>query len=231
MNDTNDSRTIDTSYASSKKISKSPKTKTSCSFLSKINQNYGIKTINPNKSRIIISKQYKNEIPDLNNFFIEKKIDTQYPKTKNNDKKNDKKILPPNTDNENASASTKDSSFNLIKLVDENKKINFQYSKKFYCNYHPTKEEMREFADKKPTHFPTECFHGVNEFHNEIGKKEFLNLTNNSVYNNNIDEYKIIDRKDHLLLNHLCQQKKNQKIINSITVKYRHKNTTFLYYS
>ena len=230
MNDTNDSRTIDTSCTSAKKISKSPKTKRSCLLLSKINKNSDFKTLRPNKSRIIFSKRYMNENLNFNKLFTDKKIDKQYLKTKKTDKQKNKDVIAPITDNENPSASTKDSSFSSIKLVNENEKINFQFSKKFYCNYYPKKPELREFPDKKPIHFPSECFHGVNYFHNEIGKKEFLNLTNNSIYNNNIDEYKIIDRKDHLLLNHLCHQNKKQKIINSITVKYRHKNTTFLYY-
>ena len=30
---------------------------------------------------------------------------------------------------------------------------------------------MKEIADKKPKHFPTECFIGVNKYHNEKVKK------------------------------------------------------------
>ena len=228
MNDTIDSRTRDTDCSSPKKISKSPKIKKSCLFLSKMNKISDIKVIYSNKSKVNISKKYMNENIDLNNFFNEKKKDKNFLKDK---QKKNKDILVPNMDNENASASTKDSSLNSIKFGNENKKINFQFSKTFYCNYYPKKKEMREMPDKKPTYFPNECFHGVNYFHNEIGNKEFLNLTNNSIYNNNIDEYKIIDRKDHLLLNHLTNKNVNKKSINSITIKYRHKNATFLYYN
>ena len=91
---------------------------------------------------------------------------------------------------------------------------------------------MKEKADKKPCHFPTECFHGVNLFHKEIGSKEYLLLDKNDVFNSNNDSYKIIDKKDHILLNHLVKKKHLNKdnIINSVVIKYRHKNTTFIYY-
>ena len=108
--------------------------------------------------------------------------------------------------------------------------INFSFSQKNYCNYLPTKDELRTKPQKKPSNFPIECFLGVNRNHNEIGNKEFLNLKDMCVFNNNNDSYKIIDRRDHLLLNHLCQKNFGKKIVNSFTVKYRHKNTTFLYY-
>ena len=35
---------------------------------------------------------------------------------------------------------------------------------------------MKERVGKKPCHFPIECFHGVNQHHNEIGNKKYLNL-------------------------------------------------------
>ena len=113
-------------------------------------------------------------------------------------------------------------------------KIDFSFSKKNYCNYYPKKKEMREFTDKKPCHFPTECYHGVNEIQNKIGNKNHLFLKEKEIYSGNYS-YKSIERKDHVLLNHLCQRKcsdynKNRTIISSATIKYRHKNTTFLYY-
>jgi hypothetical protein len=120
--------------------------------------------------------------------------------------------------------------FSLVSSKQKNNNLNFHYSKKNYCNYYPKKNEMREKADKIPTFFPIECFNGVNHYHNEIGNKEFLNLTDNSIYNNNIDSYKIIDRKDHLLLNHFCYKIVKTNVINAFTVKYRNKNVTFLYY-
>ena len=94
---------------------------------------------------------------------------------------------------------------------------------------------MREFTDKKPSHFQTECYHGVNETQNKIGNKNHLFLKDNEVYSGNYS-YKSIERKDHVLLNHLCQRQnnnynKNAAFINSVTIKYRHKNTTFLYYN
>jgi hypothetical protein len=120
--------------------------------------------------------------------------------------------------------------FSLVSSKQKNNNLNFHYSKKNYCNYYPKKNEMREKADKIPTFFPIECFNGINHYHNEIGNKEFLNLTDNSIYNNNIDSYKIIDRKDHLLLNHFCYKFVKTNVINAFTVKYRNKNVTFLYY-
>ena len=226
MKNTNDSRTK-IQFISQKNKSKSPNTKIYFLMKTKINKNIDNTVLRPNKSKLIISKKYLNDSFELNKTFNEKKIDKKY-------KKNNSKVT--NIDNENISATTKDSSLTSIKIVKENtinknKNINFLFSKKNYCNYYPKKDEMKERTDKKPTHFPTECFHGVNHSHNNIGNKEYLFLTDNSIYNNNIDEYKIIEKKDHLLINHLCQKNVNKKIINSITVKFRHKNTTFLYFS
>jgi hypothetical protein len=117
-----------------------------------------------------------------------------------------------------------------MKNENENKNMNLKFSKTNYCNYYPKRNEINRVPDKKPLHFPLKCFHGVNYFHNEIGNKEYLDLTSNNK-NNTIDSYKIIDKKDHLYLNHLCNKNINKKnIINSTTIKFRHKNTTFLYY-
>ncbi len=233
---TKDSRTK-IQFISQKNKSKSPNTKICSLMLTKIKKIIDNTVLRPNKSKLIISKKYLNDINELNKKFNEKKIDKQ--NKKNNilnspNKYNNVKVT--NIDNENISSTTKDSSLTSIKIVKENtnnknKNINFLFSKKNYCNYYPKKDEMKERTDKKPTHFPTECFHGVNHSHNNIGNKEYLFLTDNSIYNNNIDEYKIIEKKDHLLINHLCQKNVNKKIINSITVKFRHKNTTFLYFS
>jgi len=130
----------------------------------------------------------------------------------------------------NKSISTKDSSSNFI-FESNQKNIDFSFSKKNYCNYYPKQNEMKEIADKKPCHFPTECFHRGNQFLKGIGSKEYLLLDKNSVFNSNNDSYKIIDKKDHVLLNHLINKKKiNNNVINSVTIKYRHKNATFIYY-
>lgn len=134
-------------------------------------------------------------------------------------------------DEETQSLKTKESSTKSIrKSKINNIIIDFAFSKKNFCNYYPNKREMKELADKKPSHFPLECFHGVNSFHNHLGKKEFLDLNENSINYKN-DSYKIIDRKDHILLNHFCQKiNVNNNINYSITIKYRHKNTSFVYY-
>jgi hypothetical protein len=125
----------------------------------------------------------------------------------------------------NKTISTKDSFSNFV-FESNKKKIDFSFSKKNYCNYYPKQNEMKEIADKKPCHFPTECFHGANQFQKEIGSKKYLLLEKNDVFNSSNDSYKIIDKKDHILLNHLISKKK----INSVVIKYRHKNTTFIYY-
>jgi hypothetical protein len=150
---------------------------------------------------------------------------------KNNVKDKEEKIFSFN-ENTNQDLSTESTVISDLKSKRKpNTIINFSFSQKNYCNYLPTKEELRVKAQKKPSNFPTECFLGVNRNHNEIGNKEFLNLKDICVFNSNNDSYKIIDRRDHLLLNHLCQKNFCKKIVNSFTVKYRHKNTTFLYYN
>ncbi len=99
--------------------------------------------------------------------------------------------------------------------------INFIFSKKNYCNYYPKRGEMRERLDKVPCHFPMTCFHGVDQHHNEIGNIEYLCLKDDNIFNSNNESYKIIDKKNHLLLNHICQKNVDKKIINSFTFRYR----------
>ena len=89
---------------------------------------------------------------------------------------------------------------------------------------------MKQQPSKIPCNFPTECFHGENKFHNDIGNKDYLNLEKNSYFNMNSDSYKIIEKKDHILLNHFCIKNVNKQTINSLIIKYRNKNTTFLYF-
>ena len=135
----------------------------------------------------------------------------------------------------NKSISTKDSSDISISKNEANHNnkniyIDFAYSQKNYCNYFPKGNEMRINAEKIPTHFPIECYHGVNQIHNNIGKKEFLELKDNNIFCMNNDSYKSIDKKEHLFLNHLYQKNVNKRIISSFTFKYRLKNSTFIYY-
>ena len=116
-----------------------------------------------------------------------------------------------------------------INSINSNNNIDFSFSKKNYCNYYPKIKEMREYTDKKPTNFQIECYHGVNQIQNNIGNKKYLFLEND-IFSGDYSNKKI-ERKDHILLNHLCQKQKNKKtIINSVVFKYRHKNCTFLYY-
>ena len=132
---------------------------------------------------------------------------------------------------ESSVLSTNDNQKKLNYLVSVNNclKIDFSYSKKNYCNYYPKKKEMREYIEKKPYYFQTECYHGVNQTQNEIGNKKYLYLVENSIFSGN-DSYKVIERKDHVLLNHLCSKKIKNNTISSVPVKFRHKNVTFLYY-
>ena len=137
------------------------------------------------------------------------------------------------TNNQDESRSTRDSSL-ISDLKGKNKindVMNYAFSKKNYCNYFPTKEEMKKKPKNRPSHFPIECFHGINQKHNDIGNKEFLKLKDINFFNSNNDSYKIIDRKDHLIINHLCQKNVGKKLVNTFIVRYRHKNATFVYYN
>ena len=122
----------------------------------------------------------------------------------------------------------------IINNKNVNNKIDFTFCKKNYCIYYPKIKEMREYTDKKPSNFQIECYHGINQIQNIIGNKKYLFLEENDIFSGNYS-YKNIERKDHILLNHLCQKQKNRRnnnniIITSIVIKYRHKNCTFLYY-
>ena len=131
------------------------------------------------------------------------------------------------------SISTNESSHITIESNINNKNIDFSFSKINYCNYYPKLNEMKEIAAKIPCHFPIECCHGINKFHKEIGSKEFLILDDYNVFNSNNESYKIIDKKDHIVLNHFTNKNaiiNNNNIINSVTIKYRHKSSTFVYY-
>ena len=151
-----------------------------------------------------------------------------------NNSKDTKKIKEKKNSNiatiedKNNSLNTKDST--TASFSKTPKTINFIFSKKNYCNYYPQRGEMRERVDKVPCHFPMTCFHGVAQHHNEIGNIEYLCLKDDNIFNSNNESYKIIDKKDHLLLNHICQKNVDKNIINSFTFRYRHKNTTFVYY-
>ena len=147
-------------------------------------------------------------------------------KNKSNSKKEEKLSLYHN--NETFSISTKDSSSDFLPTNVNNQNVDILYAKKNYCNYFPKKNEMREKAEKIPSHFPKEFYHEVNKFHNQIGEKEFLNLKETNIFNSNNDSYKAIDKKDHLLLNHYTHNNNNK--IFSLTIRNRHKNTTFVYY-
>ena len=116
---------------------------------------------------------------------------------------------------------------NYINL-NNNSKIDFSYSRNNYCNYYPKKNEMKNI--KIPNHFQTECYHGVNQLQNKIGNKKYLYLVEDSVFSGN-DSYKNIEKKEHTLINHYCKRQiKNDIFISSVSVKYRLKNVTLLYY-
>ena len=193
-----------------------------------------------NQFKFKVDGQWKNSsiYPKLNNHGnINNYLEITH---KNNDNTNESTVETSSISNINKNNNINDNiiiDFNSNKNnknIINNLKIDFSFSKKNYCNYYPKKNEMREFTDKKPSHFQTECYHGVNETQNKIGNKNHLFLKENEIYSGNYS-YKTIERKDHVLLNHLCQRqnnnnKKNETFINSVTIKYRHKNTTFLYY-
>ena len=182
----------------------------------------------------IRNQKFNNKNKNLNSkkLYQENQIIEKYKNNINYIKEKENKIS--NKDTGNASSSTKDSSFITENKIKKNNSINvnidFAFSIKNYCNYIPKKEEMKQQPSKIPCNFPTECFHGENKFHNDIGNKDYLNLEKNSYFNMNSDSYKIIEKKDHILLNHFCIKNVNKQTINSLIIKYRNKNTTFLYF-
>ena len=130
-----------------------------------------------------------------------------------------------NTEDKLTDMKTKDS-LSLLKSKKRENLSNFSFSKKNYCNYFPKKKEMNNKPCQKPSSFPIETFLGTNENHNKIGNKEYINLKENIFCSEN-DSYKIINRKEHELLNHFFQ--KNYKI-NAINFRYRQKYATLIYY-
>ena len=158
-----------------------------------------------------------------NNFFCRKKTNV-YNCTKNiNKKKNINKNI--NINDKINSMSTKDS-LQLLTSKNENNILDFAYSKKNYCKYFPKETEWKNKPPQKPVSFPIQTYLGINQEKNEIGSKEYLDLKENIFCSKN-DSYKMINPKEHVLLNHFIR--KNSKI-NSISFRYRHKNATFVYY-
>ena len=158
-----------------------------------------------------------------NNFFYRKKTNV-YNCTKNiNKKKNINKNI--NINDKINSMSTKDS-LQLLTSKNENNILDFAYSKKNYCKYFPKETEWKNKPPQKPVSFPIQTNLGINQEKNEIGSKEYLDLKENIFCSKN-DSYKMINPKEHVLLNHFIR--KNSKI-NSISFRYRHKNATFVYY-
>ena len=117
-------------------------------------------------------------------------------------------------------------SLSLLKSKKRENFLNFSFSKKNYCNFLPSKKEMNNKPCQKPSSFPIETFLGINENHRKIGNEEYINLKENIFCSDN-DSYKIINTKEHELLNHFFQ--KNYKI-NAINFRYRHKYATLIYY-
>ena len=174
-----------------------------------------------------IEKIYQNFLCyiniDLNELWCNKKI-IVYNIIKDINKKknvnrniNDEEIL--------THMNTKDS-LSLLSPKKQNCALNFSYSKKNYCKYFPKETDMRNKPGQKPSSFPIETFLGSNESHNKIGNKEFIDIKGNTFCSEN-DSYKVVNSKQHELLNHFLQ--KNCKI-SSISFRYRHKNSTFIYY-
>ena len=98
-----------------------------------------------------------------------------------------------------------------------------------YWDAHKT-FKAKEDPDKKPYYLQTETYHGINKIQQKIGNKNFLNLEDNNTFSGNYS-YKNIETKEHVLLNHLCERQKfKNSIIYSSTIRYRHKNCTFLYF-
>ena len=186
----------------------------------------------------ITSHGFRNNFStkNVNISHIERVLCSLLDKKKYASKDSNPKANMKNMDRQNSSISTKDSSSITIKKsiepINKNINDNFEYSKKNYCNYYPVKNEMKKTADKMPIYFPLECFHGINKYHNDLGNKSFFNIQNNNIFCKNNDSYQVIERKDHLFINHAYNKNINigNKMINSAVVKFRNKNTTFIYY-
>ena len=140
---------------------------------------------------------------------------------------NANKIVNNNINNEDKinNMSTNDSLTISITKAQKNY-INFAFSKKNYCNYFPKLTDMNIKPSQKQQFFPIQIFLGINKFHNEIGDKHYLNIKE-SIFCSENDSYKVLNQKDHIFLNHLLQ--KDFKTF-STTIRYRHKNITFVYY-
>ena len=221
------------SYYSSKNFGKASYNIKNSFSKDKNKYNFDINNIiNSKKSKIQIKNIILNQKILARKVYQENTIGEKYNKNDNEKNHQDKKNIT--SDNDIKSASTKDSSFTSdfksIVIRRKANEIDFSFAKKNYCNYLPKKGEMMIEAPKKPSNLPIEIFLGLDKNHNEIGNNLYLNL-NSYFINRNNDSYKIIDKKDHILLNHLCLKSINKKIINSFIVKYRHKNATFLYYN
>ena len=115
----------------------------------------------------------------------------------------------------------------LLTFKNQNKDLNFLVAKKNFCNYYPPEIEMNLEPSQKPSSFPTQICLEKKKDQNEIGNKEFLELKEKYFCSEN-DSYKILNKTENQLLNHFFQ--KNSKI-NSISIRYRHKNSTFVYYN
>ena len=149
--------------------------------------------IKKNEKRYMISKLYSYKYIIKPQFKVNSKIKISYIYCIYN-KQKDKENIFLNFTNKNFGKSTNDSSISSIN--------NFIFEKKNFCNYYPKKFEMKDKPCEKPCHFPIEIFHRINSFKKENENKEVLILKDNNVFNSNNDSYKIINRKDHILLNH-----------------------------
>ena len=130
-----------------------------------------------------------------------------------------------NIDTHLSNMSTNDS-LSLLLIKTKNTYVNFEFSKKNFCDYIPKKNEMKDKASQKPSFFPEETFLGINRFQNEIGSKDYLCIKDYFFCSKN-DSYKIIDKKPHFLTNHFLY-KKNK--IQAVNIRYRHKNVVFVYF-
>ena len=108
----------------------------------------------------------------------------------------------------------------LESAISENP-INFDYSKKNFCNYIPKRKEMNQPCSK-PVCLPTEICLATNHIQNQIGENYILkeNIISN-------DSYKKIYSKGHILLNRFLQQ--NTKAHSTI-IRYQGKNINIVYY-
>ena len=188
-----------------------------------IKKNINLYEFKRSNSLPMLNYQNKQRFGKKKKFFHDKLIEKSHPNCFANSKFNYSKKTINNTHSKNKKKINTNNSKKINNTIIQ---MNLGFSKKYYSNYIPKQNEMNNNACQKPQYFPMTTFLGINTSKNENGNENYLDLKE-SLFCKENDCYKKINKTEHILLNHLLN--KNSKI-NSATVRYRHKNITFIYY-